>query len=173
MLSSVLSPGLPLESESQCPAPGQASQAVVFEPVVQMICEALTLLCCSQSSWCAFLGNFEVPRTWLIFRQLGGFPGWEFLFSFTAPNASPVLIPFLSLFFFCSTQLCQKFLALFGGLSSSASIQLMFCVSRFTCRCVFLTCLWEKMHLTSYSSAILLRLRWLIKIYDFWSQLNF
>ena len=52
-------------------------------------------------------------------------------------NASPILIPFLSLFFFCSTQLCQEFLALFGGLSSSASIQLMFCANSFTCRCVF------------------------------------
>ena len=45
-------------------------------------------------------------------------------------NASPILIPFLSLsFLFCSTQSCQEFLALFGGLSSSASIQLMSCVS--------------------------------------------
>ena len=70
-------------------------------------------------------------------------------------NASPILIPFLSLFFFCSTQLCQEFLALFGGLSSSASIQLMFCVSHFTCRCVFLMCFWEKVSVTSYSSAIL------------------
>ena len=50
-------------------------------------------------------------------------------------NASPILIPFLSLFFFCTTQLCQEFLALFGGLSS-AGIKLMFSVNRFTCRCV-------------------------------------
>ena len=52
-------------------------------------------------------------------------------------NVSPILIPILSLFFFGSTQLCQKFLTLFGGLSSSASIQLMFCASRFTCRYFF------------------------------------
>ena len=51
-------------------------------------------------------------------------------------NVSPFLNPFLSLFFFCSTQLCQEFLALFGGVSSSASIQLKFYVSSFTCRCV-------------------------------------
>ena len=34
-------------------------------------------------------------------------------------------------------QFCQEFLALFGSLSSSASIQLIFCVNHFTCRCVF------------------------------------
>ena len=70
-------------------------------------------------------------------------------------NASPILIPFISLyFFFFSTQFCQEFLALFGGLSSD-SIQLMFCASCFTCRCVFLMCLWERVSMTSYSSAIL------------------
>ena len=107
-----------------------------------MICVALTLLCCSQSSCCAFLRDFEVPLTGLIFHLLGGFPGGGFLFSFTAPSWECGSCPdsfSLSLFFyfFCSTRLCQKFLALFGGLSSSASIQLMFCVSHFTCRCVF------------------------------------
>jgi len=51
-------------------------------------------------------------------------------------KASPILIPSLSLFFFCSTQLCQESVVIFGGLSSSASIQLMFYVSSFTSRCV-------------------------------------
>ena len=64
----------------------------------------------------------------------------------------------LSLFFFCSTQLCQEFLALYGGLSSSVSVQLIFCASSFTGRCVFLMCLWEKVCATSYSSIILLHL---------------
>ena len=73
--------------------------------------------------------------------RLGGFPG---LGSFSPPqlplrNASPILIPFLSLsLFFCfSTQLCQGFLVLFGGLGSPASIQWMLYASRFTCRYVF------------------------------------
>ena len=39
---------------------------------------------------------------------------------------------------FCSTQLCQEFPALLGGLSSSASMQLMFCFNSFTCGCIFL-----------------------------------
>ena len=33
--------------------------------VVQMICVALTLLCLPQTSCCAFLGNFNVPPSWL------------------------------------------------------------------------------------------------------------
>jgi len=71
-------------------------------------------------------------------------------------NASAVLNSFFSLsFFFCFTQLCQEFLALFGDLSS-ASIQLMFCVCRFARRCEFLICLWERVSATSYSLAILL-----------------
>ena len=51
----------------------------LWDPVV------LTLLCCSQSSCYTFSGDFEVPKTQLIFHQLGGFPGGGFLFSFTAP----------------------------------------------------------------------------------------
>ena len=72
-------------------------------------------------------------------------------------SASPVLPDSfsLSLFFFSSTLLCQEFLALFGGLSSSASIQLIFCASHFTRRCVFLMCLWERVSMSSHSSTIL------------------
>lgn len=93
-----------------------------------------------------------LPRTWVPFLLHSSLLemlvlSW-FLFSF--------------FFFFCYTQLCQEFLALFGGLSSSASIQLMFCVSRFTRKCVFLMCLWEKVSATSYSSAILLCLPQLV-----------
>ena len=91
-----------------------------------------------------------LPRRWLallLHGSLSGMlvPSW-FLFSL--------------FFFFCSTQLCQEFLALFGGLSSSSSIQLMFCASSFTCRCVFLMCLWEKVCVTSHSFAILFHLPW-------------
>ena len=149
----------PPEPESQRPAPTRASHAVMYRPVVQMVCADLTLLCCSQSSCYTFLGDFEVLPTQLIFcqvasQEVGSFSPSQYLLR----NASSILIPFLSLVFFCSTQLCQEFLALFGGLNSSASIQLMFCVNRFTCRCVFLMCLWEKVCATSYSSTILLRL---------------
>ena len=56
----------------------------------------LTLLCCSQSSCCTFLGNFEVPLTRLSFLS-GSLPGCRFLFFFTT---SPILIPFLSLSLF-------------------------------------------------------------------------
>ena len=54
--------------------PAQASQAVVFGMLVQMICAALTLLCCSQASWCTFLGDFEVPPTRLIFLSVRWLP---------------------------------------------------------------------------------------------------
>ena len=107
-----------------------------------MICVALTLLCCSQSSCYAFLSDFEVPPTQPIFRQVRWLPRkWvPFLLhsslSLSLFTVSPILIPFLSLIFFYSTQLRQESLALFGGLSSSASILLMFCASSFTCRCV-------------------------------------
>ena len=102
--------------------------------------------------------DFEVPLTQLIFLSVRWLPRmWvPFLLYSCLGNATLVLIPFLSLFLFCSTQLCQEFLALFGCLSSSASIQLMFCLSHFTCRCVFFICLWEKMSLNSYFSTILL-----------------
>lgn len=50
-------------------------------------------------------------------QEVGSFsPSWLPL-----RNAGPVLIPFLSLFFICSTQLCQEFLAHFGGLPSSTA----------------------------------------------------
>ena len=73
------------------------------------------------------------------------FPGCVSLSSFTAPSQecwSCVLIPFLSffLFSFCSIQLCGRFLALFGGIWSSASIQYMSsanCFAHRFCVCVF------------------------------------
>ena len=86
MPSPVLSLGLTSGPESQYPVAARVSQAVVSGPVVQMICAALMLICCSQSSCNAFLGDFEVSLTQLIFHQLGGFPGCGFLFSFTAPS---------------------------------------------------------------------------------------
>ena len=78
---------------------------------------------------------------------LGGLQWCGFLFSFTAPSqdASPVLILFLSLSLFSSTQFCQEFLALFGGLSFS-NIQQMFCAWHFTCGCAFLVFVGEGEH---------------------------
>ena len=52
--------------KSQHPAPARASQVVVPEAMVQIICAALTLLCSPQYSCCAFLGNFEVLPSQLI-----------------------------------------------------------------------------------------------------------
>ena len=81
-------------------------------------------------------------------------------FSFTVPSQecqSGSDSPSLSLFFSCFTQLCQEILAIFEGLSSFASIQLLSCASCFFL-CVFvgegariplLFC-----HLASFFSAI-------------------
>ena len=78
---------------------------------------------------------------------------------------SEVLVPywlllFSSLFSFHSTQLYGGFLALFGGLGSSDSIQWIFCVNHGTCRWVFSDVLWKKMSAMSYSSAILIPILW-------------
>ena len=120
-----------------------------------MIC-SLNLLFGSQTCCCAFLGIFEIPPpwdlsiSWVDSQCVGSLSPSQLPLG----NAYLILIPFLSLFFlFCSTQLCQEFL--FGGLSSSASIQLMSYVSHFTYRCIFLMCLWETVSMSSYSSAIL------------------
>ena len=129
-------------------------------PVVQMICAALTLLRCSQSSCCTFLGNFEVPLTRLIFLSVKWLPRmWVPLLLHS--SLSRMFVPScflisLSLFFLLFCPVMSRVFALFGGSSSSASIQFMFCVSHFTCRCVFLMCLWEKMSTTSHSSTFLL-----------------
>ena len=125
--------------------------------VVQMSCAALTLLCPPQSSCFIFFGNFEVPLSQLISLLVLWLPRVWILSSFTAPfrSASSVLIPFLSLFFFHSTQLCEGFLAHFEGLRSPAafsrcSVQMVLHVDFF----FFLMCLWEKVSVTSYSSTI-------------------
>ena len=116
-------------------------------------------LCFSLLSPAAVLFSASLRSLWLgwSFYQVASQDVGSFSPSYLPfRNASPFLIPFLSLFlFFCCTQLCQEFLALFGGLSSSVSIQLMFCASHFTRRCDFLMCLWEKVSETSYSPAIL------------------
>ena len=60
---------------------------------------------------------------------------------FPLGSASPSLFPLsLSPLFSCFTQFCQEILAIFGGLSSSARIQLLFCASHFTCRRVSCCC---------------------------------
>ena len=69
-------------------------------------------------------------------------------------NVSPILIPSL-LFPLVLPSYVKGFLPLFGGLSSSASIQKRLFETRSTCRCVFLICLWEKVSTMSYSSTIL------------------
>ena len=139
-------PGLTSEPTSQRPA--RASEAAVPRPVVQLVCAALTRLCCPQSSGCMLSRGLggptdsahlcpgrRLPRRWVPFLLQGWLP---------LQSASPGPVPFLALFFFCSTQLCQDFLAVFGGLSSSASVQWMFCARPFTGWCVFLMCLWER-----------------------------
>ena len=145
------------EPKSQCPAPAQAFQDVVSRLVVQMICVAVTLLCPPQSSCCTFLDP-EVPLSQLIFPSVRWLPRMWGSFSPSQLHSAMLVLSwflFSLVFFFRSTQLYQECFALFGGLSSPASIQLMFYVSHFTWRCVFLMCLWEKVSVTSYSSAIL------------------
>ena len=94
-------------------------------------------------------------------HQLCGFPGFRFLSSFPAPSqecqSHPFFLFFLSSLSFslCSTQLCGGFLALFGNMGSSTSVQWMFLVNCSTCR-FFLMCLWEKLSTMSFSSAILI-----------------
>ena len=83
------------------------------------------------------------------------------LSSFTAPSPL-VQVPSL---FFC---LCYFFFllrypstwgfsCLLGGLTSSASVQWVFCRSSFTCRCISTVSVGRKVISTSYSSAILPR----------------
>ena len=110
--------------------------------VVQMFCLALTLLIHYQTCCCPFLGNFEVPPSQLIFLSVRCLARLWVPFLLNS-SLSGMLVQswflfFLSLFFpFFSTQLCQEFLALFGGLISPARVQLMFCTSHRTCRYVF------------------------------------
>lgn len=145
--------------ESQRPAPARASQAVVSGPVFQRVCAALTLLCCSQSSCCVFLSDFEVPPTQRVFRQAAS-PGGGFLFSFMAPSQEcwsrpdSFSLPLFHLFYpIMSGVSCP-----FWRFTFFYSIQPMFCGSRFKRGCGFLTCLWQKLSTTSYPSAILLSL---------------
>ena len=80
-----------------------------LEAVVLMVFAAFTLFCFPHSSCCAFLCDFEVPPSQLISLLVKWLPS--------------VWVRFLSFFSFCSSQSCGGFLALFGGLGSSASIQ--------------------------------------------------
>ena len=108
-------------------------------PMAQMICTALPLLCCSQYSGCGFFSDFEVPLAQLIFLSVRWLPRvWVpfLLHSSLSGMLAPSWFLFFLSFLFCSTQLCQQFLALLGGLSS-ANIQLLFCERRFTHRYVF------------------------------------
>ena len=75
-------------TESQCPAPTRASQAMVSMEVVQMICPSLTLLYPPQSSFCTFLSNFEVPPSQLISLLVRWLPRmWvPFLFHSSLPG---------------------------------------------------------------------------------------
>ena len=145
--------------KSQLPAPARASWAVVSELAFQVVCGALSLLCRPQSSCCAFLGDFEVSPSWLIVLSVMWLPrmwvpfllhssllgmlvpSW-FLFSlslfyFVLPSHVKSFLPFLEVYVFLPAFSCCS-------------------VRCFTCRCVFLMCLWEKVSKTSYSSAIFL-----------------
>ena len=68
-----------------------------------------------------FLGSADLPVNKVASQGVGSF----FLLQLPLRSAIPVLIPSvsLSLLLLFSTQLCGGFLALFGGLSFSASIQ--------------------------------------------------
>ena len=115
-------PGTDFQSLSLSTQPTPEHLRLCALGVIQMTCLALTLLCPHQSSFCTFLGNFAVPLSCLWVRWLPG--SWTpFLFR---SSFSGVLVPswfIFYFFFFCSIQLCGGLLALFGGLSSSASIQ--------------------------------------------------
>ena len=128
----------PPEPESQCPAPFQASQAVVSWEVVLIVCEALSLLCPPQSSCCDFLWGFEVPPSYLISLSVRWLPRLWVPFLFRSSLSGVLVLSWL--FPFCSTHLCGGFLALYGGLRSSATIQYMFHVNHSTCRWGFLWC---------------------------------
>ena len=97
----------PPEPESQRAAPTQASQAVVSGPLVQMICAALTLLCCHPAA--------VLFSATLRSRQLG----WYFVSEVASQEVgsfspsislSGMLVPSWFLFsLFFSTLLCQEF----------------------------------------------------------------
>ena len=111
----VLSPELiPSGTKVSEPSPCPSVSGCGVQMVVQMIYVALTLLCPPRSSCYAFLHDFEVALACLISLSVSWLPRmWvPFLFH-SSLSGMLVLIPFLSLsFFFCSTQLCQEFLAL-------------------------------------------------------------
>ena len=123
-----------------------------------MVCASLTLLFGSQTCCWLFLASWRsIGLSWYL-HQLGGFPGCRFPFLLHRCLLGMLVtcwFPFyFSPLFCCFTQLCQGILAICGGLISSASIQLMFCVSGFTCS-GFLLCLWERVKVSPSSCAIL------------------
>ena len=99
----------------------QVIQAVVSQAVVQMIYATLTLLCPPQSNCSTFLSDFEVPPSCLISPSVSWLSRvWvPYLFhsSILGMLVQSWFLFSLSLFFFCSVQLHQESLALFGGLS--------------------------------------------------------
>ena len=60
--------------------------------LVQMVCVALPLLCPPQSRCCAFLGDFEVPPSWLISPLVRYLPSVWIAFLFNS-SLSGVLVP--------------------------------------------------------------------------------
>ena len=83
------------------------------------------------------------------------------LSSFTAPShwcrSCPYSFVSVISFFFCPTQVRGEFSCLLGGLTSSASIQWVFCRSSSTCRCISNVSVGRKVISMSYSSTTLLR----------------
>ena len=107
-----------------------------------------------------FSWHLEIPPTRLIFPSLGDFEGervWVPFLLHSSLSGVPVWswFPFSLSSFLLFTQSCHRILAIFGGLCSSASIQLLFWASHLTCRYVFLLCLWEMASTCPHSSAIL------------------
>lgn len=128
----LLSLELTSEPEFQHPALTLASQAVVSRgSSINDFCIFLSLLCLPQSNCCVCPGTLGLPfhLSW-AFLQLRGLRGSRFLSSFTAPSQecwslpdSLLFSPFSLSFSFCSTWLSRGYLALFGGVGYSASIQ--------------------------------------------------
>ena len=135
MPSPVLSPGLTSRAWVSAPSPcpsvsGCGVCASGSDDLCGSHCALLfsvQLLCFSRGLWGPTKSANLLSVRWLPRRSV------PFLLH---SSLWGMLVPSWFLFFF-STQLCQEFLALFGGLSYSASIQLMFCASSFTYRCGF------------------------------------
>ena len=129
--------------------------------VVQMIWPAVSLLCPPQSSCCAFLGDFEVPLSWLIFPSVRWLSRVWVPFPSLLPlrNPSPILVPFVSLslsfFFLFFYPVMSRVSCPFWRFNFFCQHSVDVLGESFFMQCVFLKCLWERVSRSSYSSIIL------------------